>query len=67
MPLDWFPKSAMWNNKGGEYMKRKLGYDPANRTILRARMGCQPSIDVGVWVCAHHLSHQRRRRVVDEV
>mgnify|MGYP006902753094 CR=1 FL=1 len=50
MPLDWFPKSAMWNNKGGEYMKRKLGYDPVNRTILRARMGCQPSIDV--WVCS---------------
>ena len=31
-PLDWFPTSPMWNRRGGEYMKRKLDYNPESRT-----------------------------------
>jgi Calpain family cysteine protease len=36
-PLDWSPTSPLWTQTGGEYMKRKLGYDP-----------CAPDTDAGV-------------------
>jgi len=70
-PLDWFPTSPMWNRKGGEYMKFKLGYNPDNGMdvsplcrVVRER-GCVGSLTL-VPLCGWR-SEQRQRRVLDEV